>query len=130
MKFIDTNIFIANLFRDETNHEKAKKIIQKIDSETAIYSDYILDEILAWIRSKKGAKISIDVMDNIIESKLRLFKIEEKHIVSATEIFRKYERLSFTDCTIIALMQDKGIKDLYSFDSGFDGVSSIVRSEE
>ena len=127
---IDTNIFIASFFRDEVHHESAKRIIQKIEKENAIYSDYILAETLNWIRNKKGLNISVQALDSIIESKIKLIKIEERHILSATELFRKYEDLSFTDCTTIALMFDIGIKQIYSFDSDFDSIPNVIRLEE
>ncbi len=38
--------------------------------------------------------------------------------------FVKYagKKLSFTDCSTIELMKNKGIEHLASFDSGFDGI--------
>ena len=34
---------------------------------------------------------------------------------------RKDRPLSFTDCTSLALIEKSGIKQIMSFDSGFDG---------
>jgi hypothetical protein len=42
--------------------------------------------------------------------------------------FAKYadKKLSFTDCSIIELMKNKGIDHLASFDGGFDGIMSRI----
>ena len=59
-----------------------------------------------------------------------MVKIEQRHLSLAMELFKSYEKLSFTDCTTVALMLDLGIKEIYSFDKGFDSVPKIVRLEE
>ena len=43
--------------------------------------------------------------------------------------FARYadKKLSFTDCSIIELMKNKGIDHLASFDCGFDGIVSSIR---
>jgi len=43
--------------------------------------------------------------------------------------FSRYvdKKLSFTDCSIIKLMKNKGIDHLASFDGGFDGIMSRMR---
>ena len=69
-------------------------------------------------------------MEEIINSELELIKIEQKHLALAFEIFKSYEKLSFTDCTTVALMLDLGIKEIYTFHRGFDSVPKIMRLED
>lgn len=133
MQFIDTVTLFASFFTDEKHHLKAKKIVNAITERNirnAIYSDYILDELLTLARSKKNAAASNKILEEIINSELQLIKVEQKHLILAFEFFKSYEKLSFTDCTSIALMLDSGIKEIYSFDKGFDSVPRIIRLEE
>ena len=133
MRFIDTVTLFAGFFSDEKHHAKAKKIIGAITEEkvkNVVYSDYVLDELLTLARAKKNAAASNRILEEIINSELELIKIEQKHLALAFELFKSYEKLSFTDCTTVALMLDLSIQEIYSFDKGFDSVPKIVRLEE
>src|SRR3990167_1543342 len=106
MRFIDTVTLFAGFFSDEKHHAKAKKIIEAISGgnvKNVAYSDYVLDELLTLARAKKNAAASNLILEEIINSELELIKIEQKHLALAFEIFKSYEKLSFTDCTTVAL---------------------------
>lgn len=62
--------------------------------------------------------------------KLRVLKVEKNHYEAGITLFRRYHRLSFTDAVTVVVMQDIGASELYSFDSGFDGISGITRLTE
>lgn len=133
MRFIDTVTLFASFFADEKHHTKAKKIVGAIAEEkvrNVVYSDYVLDELLTLARAKKGAAVSNKILEEIINSEIKMVKIEQRHLSLAMELFKSYEKLSFTDCTTVALMLDLGIREIYSFDKGFDSVTKIVRLEE
>ena len=133
MKFIDTVTLFASFFVDEKHHAKAKEIVGAIVEgkiRNAVYSDYVLDELLTLARAKKGVAISNKILEEIINSEIKMEKVEQRHLSLAMELFKSYEKLSFTDCTIVALMLDLGIKEIYSFDRSFDSVPKIVRLEE
>lgn len=133
MRFIDTVTLFAAFFPDEKRHLAAKKIVETITEgkvKNVVYSDYVLDELLTLARTKKNATASNKIVDELIDSEIKLVKIEQKHLAVAFEIFKKYEKLSFTDSTTVALMLDYGIKEIYSFDSGFDGVPKLIRIED
>lgn len=133
MRFIDTVTLFAGFFSDEKHYTKAKKIVEAITEGSigkVAYSDYILDELLTLTRAKKNAATSNKILEEITNSELEFIKVEQKHLALAFELFRSYEKLSFTDCTTIALMLDTGIKELYSFDKGFDSIPKITRLEE
>lgn len=133
MPFIDTVTLFAGFFSDEKHYPKAKKIVEAIAERSirnAVCSDYILDELLTLARVKKNAAASNEILEEIINSEIELIKVEQKHLALAFEFFKSYEKLSFTDCTTVALMLDKGIKEIYSFDKGFDSIPKIIRLEE
>lgn len=130
---IDTAVLIGGVVKDEIHYRKAKPILTAIDSgdiKDAYISDYILAEFLNFMRQRKGKEASIDAMDALFGSEIIVLKIQPRHIYYATALFRRNDRLSFTDCTTLALMKDKGINTIYTFDSGFDGIPTIKRKEE
>lgn len=54
--------------------------------------------------------------------------LEEKNIfLTAWSIFKKFNKLSFTDSMIVALAQHFGIKYVASYDKYFEGVPGIQR---
>ncbi|HZX34285.1 MAG TPA: PIN domain-containing protein [archaeon] len=133
MQFIDTVTLFSAFFADEKHHFKSKKIVNAIVSgklKGVVFSDYVLDELLTLARVKKGARVSNEILENIVGSEIEMLKVEQKHLIVAQEIFKKYYKLNFTDSTIVALMLDYGIRELYSFDKGFDSVPKIIRLGE
>ncbi|PIU21000.1 MAG: hypothetical protein COT15_04605 [Candidatus Diapherotrites archaeon CG08_land_8_20_14_0_20_34_12] len=130
--FIDSCTLISFMSKQEKNFDKAVKIITAIENSTinAVYTDYILDEILTCIRKHYGIKASLEALDVLIASKIQMVKVEEKHIRTAIEIFRKYPKLSFTDAISVAVMIEKNIENICSFDSDFDSIPRIRRLEE
>lgn len=129
MKFIDTGFFISAFMAEEENHAKTAAKLRALaeSKETCVYSDYILDELLTWVRNRRGKRASLIVLDTLLESDFKLIRVQEPHIITATELFRKYESLSFTDCTTVALMWDRKIGEICSLDSDFDTVPHIAR---
>ena len=93
-----------------------------------VITDYILDEVVTFVRKRKGATASIEMLDAITHSpRLRLVKVETRHFEAGLQLFRTYEGLSFTDAVSVAVMRDLDIEVIYSFDSDFDGIPGIVR---
>src|SRR3989344_4640315 len=129
MPFIDTSTWYAAFFDSEKNHGRAKALLgQALDEKNPLhYSDYILSELLTLVRVRKGAAASNHVLEVLLGSEAELTRVSEKHFQTAIEIFSKYPKLSFTDAVSIAIMIEKGIPEIYSFDEDFDAVPRIVR---
>ena len=97
-------------------------------------SNYVLDEALTLSRLKtKDCIIGEIILDFVRQTKggRRIFMeiILDFDMVLRTEIlYKKYcpTGLSFTDCSLLALMKSFEIEFLASFDTGFSGLASIV----
>lgn len=128
---LDTTVFIAATFLRERHHEQGREIVtsvEKGDLGRPVITDYILDEIVTFVRRKKSPAASIDVLDAVLYSPhLRLVKVEDRHFEAGLQLFRTYERLSFTDAVSVAVMRDLNLEVIYGFDSGFDGIPGVVR---
>lgn len=128
---IDTAVFIAAYFPKEVHHKDAKEIVTAIQTQRireALITDYILDETVTFVRARAGAEASNRVLDTLLSSpNLKLLKINKNHFEAGIAFFKRYDKLSFTDATTVAIMKDKGINLIYSFDSDFDAVPGIAR---
>lgn len=128
---IDTVVFIAGYFPREVHHGDANEIITALQTQRirgAFITDYILDETVTFVRRRVGVEASNRVLDNLLGSaSLELLKVDKTHFEAGIALFKRYDRLSFTDATTVAVMKDQGINLIYSFDSGFDSVPGVVR---
>jgi hypothetical protein len=127
--FVDTGIFVALRNAEDINHQKSKELMKSAlkGNWGKIYtSDYIIDEAIttALARTKRH-DIAVDVGSYIIDSPRYIkLAIDNEIFNEAWLMFRnfKHKGLSFTDCTSIALSQKQEIKQILSFDCGFDGL--------
>lgn len=131
--FVDTGIFVALHNADDTFHLRSKELVRQAlngDFGRIYTSDYVIDEAVttALVRTKKH-DLAQDLGSNIISS-ARITKIfvTEEIFQSAWNKFvaLKDRFLSFTDCTSLAIMETKKIKQILSFDSDFDGLTKRI----
>lgn len=131
--FVDTGIFVALHNADDHFHSKSKDLMTqalKGDFGRIFTSDYVIDEAIttALVRTKKH-DIAHDLGVFIITSpRITKIWVDEEVFAVAWKKFIAFKDkpLSFTDCTSLALMEMKGIKQIMSFDCGFDGLISRI----
>jgi len=131
--FIDTNVFVALRNADDELHQRSRELMRRaLKAEFgAIYtSDYIIDEAITVALIRTGrVNLAIDIGKYIIESP-RIIKLwtTKEVFEAAWQKFKtlKDKNLSFTDCTTLAHIEKNRIKQILSFDSGFDGLISRV----
>ncbi|MFQ6075103.1 MAG: type II toxin-antitoxin system VapC family toxin [Candidatus Bathyarchaeia archaeon] len=127
--FVDTGLFVALRNADDEYHERSKGLMRRAlkgEFGRVYTSYYVIDEAIttALVRTRRH-DLAVDVGEYIIESprivKLRVTKDVFK---SAWETFKtlKDRPMSFTDCVSLSLIENNKIKQVMSFDSGFDGL--------
>jgi predicted nucleic acid-binding protein len=127
--FIDTGIFVALRNADDELHARSEELMRnalKGGFGRICTSDYVVDEAIttALMRTKRH-DLAIDLGTYIIESpRITRLWIAEDSFEVAWEKFKAFsdKPLSFTDCASLALMEKNRIKQIMSFDSGFDGL--------
>jgi len=131
VSFLDTTVFIAAAFPKERHHKEGREIIASVEGGALgkpVITDYVLDEVVTFVRKRKSVVASIETLDAMIYSpRLRFVKVEDRHFEAGLQLFRTYEGLSFTDAVSVAVMRDLDIEVIYSFDSDFDGIPGILR---
>jgi len=130
MIFLDTSFLVAFYNKDDYHYNKAIKIMQELVKgkygDVAI-SDYIFNECVTVLFSRlRDLQKTIMVCENI--KKIKIFKIDEDVFEESWEIFKNQKentQLSFTDCSILALMKRNNIKTLATFDDDFLKIKDI-----
>lgn len=127
--FIDTGIFVALRNAADKNHRRANELMKRaMQGEFGVTytSDYVIDEAITTALARtKRLKLAIDIGEYILSSpRIKKLWVSEEVFDAAWERFKSLEErpMSFTDCTSLALMEKGGIRNIASFDSGFNGL--------
>lgn len=127
MILIDTSILVAYWNADDSCHERALKVLQKVDQGVygpAFITDYIFDEAVTVARIKAGSKTAIELGDALLKS-FHVAKITEPIFHEAWRLFQISRKLSFTDCTNIAAAEELDILSVATFDSEFKRLKKL-----
>jgi len=123
--FIDTSWFYAAEVEADLNHRKALESKRKLaDGKLGVpyTTNYVIDETITLLRNKAGFESSLKFKEKTENSKvLKVVWILEELSHKANGIFKTHPKLklSFTDCTSFAAMQQLGIKQALTFDDDF-----------
>jgi hypothetical protein len=127
--FVDAGIFVAIRNAADLYNQRSKELMKDAlqgNMGKIFTSDYVIDEAItvALARTKRH-ELAVDMGAYILESP-RFIKltVDEETFNLAWQKFKslKGKGLSFTDCTTLALAEKHGIKQVMTFDSGFDGL--------
>ena len=125
MIFVDTGAWYAAEVEDDVNHVAARKFLTQLSRGVhgvPITSDYVLDEAMTLLRTKRGLSAATSFADKIrSSSSIRIAWAGDSLFERGLEVFRKSEgrAWSFTDCTSFALMKQLSISEAFAFDRHF-----------
>ncbi len=133
MIFIDSGFLYSYMNDKDNKHKNTLPIMKSVFSGEygkIIIANYITDETLTLARVRTGnCQCSKDIKQLIKtkKGKINIFfeVILDRTLIESSELnFERYcdKGLSFTDCSILAVMQSLQIENLASFDCGFKGL--------
>ncbi|QEE16142.2 type II toxin-antitoxin system VapC family toxin [Promethearchaeum syntrophicum] len=125
--FLDTSFIISLFNKTDKNHNKAKEMILKTFENNAntvfVYSDYIFDELITFMKKKKISSSIIQKNgDKILKSKLWMkIPISETVFQKSWNMIKKFKdkSWSFTDVSSFVLMKQLNILYFLSYDTHF-----------
>ena len=133
--FIDTGPLVARTYRPDPRHRESVDVFRRISDRTLPYrllftSNYVVDETLTRLLYEAGHPAAVQGLRLVRGSTvLRTVHVTEDDERRADEVFLKYtdHRISYTDCTSVAVMERLGIDTVFSFDRDFEtmGLSRI-----
>lgn len=130
MIFLDTSYLLAESLSEDKMHTTAKNMSRRIAGRlygNAYISDYVFDEAVTFVLAKTN-QVSLAIkFGKRLKETTNLLRIGEKTFDLAWKLFceQKNTRLSFTDCTSLALMEEHGISTVATFDHGFKSVRLV-----
>jgi predicted nucleic acid-binding protein len=123
--FIDTSAFIALEDRSDRQHPAAKEFYLSLTRADRLFtSNYVLDETAARLRYTIGLDAAVRFLETMLASRLvRTLTVGPDADKEALGVMKRFKdkRLSFTDCTTIALARTHGIEGVFAFDDDFAG---------
>lgn len=131
--FVDTGVFFAHHDTDAARHEDAVDAFDALlDGEYGqpYTNDYVLDETVTLTRARTGSiEAATTVASRILGDEpfpcvIDLLHVQPDDVHASLAAFRRYDDhdLSFTDASILALCESRGIDAVLSFDTDFDGL--------
>ena len=130
--FVDTSAWVALFASDDRFHPTAIGFWQDLRDERPrlITNDYVMDETYTNLRRSVNGLRRATRAREIIE-RSRLVEIAEVGPETRERdwlLFQKYEDkvLSFTDCVCFAMMHDRGIYQVFAFDSDYARAGFVV----
>jgi predicted nucleic acid-binding protein len=129
MIFIDSNIPMYLVGAAHPHKDDAQRLLAKfIADRTRLVTDAeVLQEILhryAAIDRRDAIKPAFDAILGIVEE---VYAIERDDVERARNLLISKHRLSARDAIHAATMERYGIRQILTFDAGFDEVSGIRR---
>ena len=136
---VDTDVLVSFINRSESRHRQAAALMRRAWEGAwgaPITTDFVLDEALTLLMAR-GARL--ELADRLLRmaleplapgasSLLSIVRVSDRAFAAAIPLFRRHFRrgLSFTDCTSLAVIAERGVDQVASFDRGFDGLAARV----
>ncbi len=120
---VDSDIFVAINKSDDTNHIKAKKLLENLLTQQVYFvtTNYIFSETVTVLSQKVGHTTAVKFISEIKtpQSDFEVYWITPEMEEEAIEIFRKQtsKNTSFVDCANMAALQLNKWDFIFSFDS-------------
>lgn len=114
--FADTGNYIALLNPGDELHEKAVRLVNKLQPFHTVTTDLVLNETLTYF-SRRGAEFRqlahLLVQNEIASPAVEVIYTGRLHFQKGLELYRQRsdQRHSFTDCVSVVVMQDKGLRE-------------------
>lgn len=138
---IDTGLFYAAQNERATNHDTAKQALSHVFSGELgqpYTTDYVYDGTVTLVRSRTNSfREASHAGDRILGREeypdaVEFVTVSEALFEAAVNVFERYRdhALSFTDASTIALVEQRGIDAVLTFDDDFDGLVPCTAPKE
>jgi predicted nucleic acid-binding protein len=120
MIFIDSDAYIAIYSDDDFHNTNSIAISKSLDAnkEELVTSWDVVDEVATKLSRYGTKKLALKFINKLLKSETLIIFPDGKMLKSSIRIFRKQtsKRVSFTDCTNMAIAKSRNIKTFFSFD--------------
>lgn len=123
--FIDSNVFIALLNKDDALYTKAVRTLHTIKERglLPVTSNFVVNEVITVLSLRINKKIAVMFADFVYgdESGLSVITVDRNIELKAVTYLKQFKskNISFCDCTIFALLELLPIAYIATFDTDF-----------
>ncbi len=132
MIFVDSNVPVYIMGDDEQRKLEARGVLERLAGERSrlVTSSEVFQELLH--RYGRGSRTdrlepAFETLDGLVDDVLA---VEGADVFAAKDLLYAHPALSARDALHVAVMRRHEIKEIVSFDRGFDAVSGIRRLPE
>jgi uncharacterized protein len=127
--FVDSNIPMYLVGAPHPHKVDAQRIVEGLIAEKRrLVSDVeVLQEILhryVSIDRREMIQLAFDALLGVVDE---VFSIQASTVDRAKAIVLSRRKLSARDALHLAVMEEQGVKEILTFDAGFDGYPGITR---
>jgi predicted nucleic acid-binding protein len=131
-KFVDTNIFLRYLTKDDpSKYERCRELFKKaIEAKITLATSGMIIAELIWTLLSYYKVPKAEVVDkiSIIVATDNLF-IPDKEIISDALVLYGMKNIDYIDAYNAVLMRSHGLNAIYSYDEDFDTIEGMKREE-
>jgi predicted nucleic acid-binding protein len=127
--FVDSNIPMYLVGEDHPHKVDAQRLIERLTSERRrlVTSSEVFQELLHRYGAN-GRRAAIEPVFHALRSVVdNIFSVREEDVFTAKDLTHAHPRLSSRDALHAAVMRRNGVKEILSFDRGFDLLPAIAR---
>ncbi len=134
MQFIDANVFIRFLTRDDpTRADRVNALLEQAqDGKITLYtSESVIGELVFVLSSPRLYGLSREAVRDLIAPLLKLKGLrlpDRETVLKALDLYTS-TTIDFVDALAVAQMEALGIEEIYSYDRHFDAISAVTRIE-
>jgi predicted nucleic acid-binding protein len=128
MIFADAGAWGAIAMEADENHGAASRWYYT-NRERLFTTDYVVDETLTLLRARGAHRQALIYGAKFFSGHLAVVhRLTDAEYVAAWEVFRRYDdkEWSFTDCTSKVVMEARGLRRAFTFDSHFKQFGSVI----
>ena len=134
VRFLDTNILLEHLVReDELKAIGCRELLLRLEQgqEVAVASDVVIFEVVYILQAPRHYGLSRRRIRELVEPLVALRGLRLPHKTLYTRVFDLYcdSNISFADAYNAAYMEVRGLNEIYSYDTDFDGIKGLTRVE-
>lgn len=130
MIFLDTSFLVAYIVDKDTNHEIAVSLMKEIvegEHGSAITSEYVFDETVTVVLVRSRSLETAVKTGDIIKESIPVLDVGNNVFEASWKRFRNQRnaKFSFTDCTILEMVESNHLDKLATFDREFEGADNF-----
>ena len=133
--FIDTNVFVAELTNDDSLHDRALRLIARIEGMGMheVTSNAVISETITILSQRVAKKTALIFADFIYgnEANVEIITVDRHIEDEALKYFHKAKskNISFCDCTTLAILKEYGLAQIATFDSDFKKAKGSIKGD-